>query len=100
MNISILPTTSRRLRLGYFVVALCLGWLFASPARAGLNLHVELDHNADAYYLCFPTLSTNSNTANPLDTGYFAWSHTSSINSGTSAGLDADGNASCILISV
>src|ERR1022692_956135 len=92
MKIPIIPTANRRLRLGYFAAALCLGWLFACPARDGLTLHFELDHSGDGpYYLCFMELNTNSNSGNPPNTSYFAWSHSSSISSGINARVNPDG---------
>lgn len=83
----------RRLHFIYAGMALGLLWVLTGQAKAGLTFHLELDHNANAYYLAFPSLDTNSISANPPDTGYFVWSHSSTINSGTSAELDPDGTA-------
>jgi hypothetical protein len=94
MKSSSISRAGSQLRLGYFLAALSISWSCTVPARAGLTFQLELDHNSDAYYLSFPMLSTNSNSANPPETGYFVWSHSSTINSGTTAELDPDGTAS------
>jgi hypothetical protein len=96
MKTSVMSKTNRLWRAACVVAALCLGWLPASPAHAGLTLYFELDHSGgdSPYYLCFVTLNTNSDSANPPNTGYFAWSHSSSINSGINAQVNPDGTAS------
>jgi hypothetical protein len=83
-----------RSRLGWLAATLCLGWLIALPAKAGLTLYFELDHNGggtnNPYYACFMELNTNSASVNPPNTGYFAWSYSSSIN----ARVNPDGTSS------
>ncbi len=67
-----------------------------SSARAGVNIHLELDYNSggnSSYYLLFPILSTNSLTATPTNTGYFAWASSSASNSGSYANFLPDGTA-------
>jgi len=80
-------------RVGW-VVALVAGGLPAVPAHAGLTLDFELDHNGDGpYYLCFVELNTNAVTVNPPNTGYFAWSHSSSSSAGINAQVHPDGTS-------
>jgi subtilase family serine protease len=54
-------------------------------------MDLQLFHNGSAYYLCFPALTTNAATANPLNTGYFVWSQGSSTTSGIHGEVYADG---------
>jgi len=92
---TILPFTMKCLtrRLGW-VAALIAGGLLAPPAHAGLTLYFELDHNGDGpYYACFVELNTNGATVNPPNTGYFAWSHSSSSSSGINAQVYPDGTS-------
>lgn len=66
-----------------------------STARAGVTINLEIDRGNSAsppFYLCFPSLTTNSLTAVPPDTGYFVWSSNSTIDSGLNAQLFPDGS--------
>ncbi len=64
-------------------------------ARAGVTIHLDISRDntgGTPYYLYFPSLVTNSLTAVPADTGYFAWSSSSTSNSGAYAQLLPDGS--------
>ncbi len=76
----------------YFFLALGLAGCWVLPAaQAGLTFRMELYHNGSAYYLLFPSVTTNASSANPAGTGYFVWSHGSTANSGSHGQIYADG---------
>jgi hypothetical protein len=78
----------------HLAVAIGAAGLCGQPAtHAGLTLQLQLYHSAAAYYLLFPSLNTNSASANPPNTGYFVWSHGSSANSGSHGQIYADGTS-------
>ena len=80
-----------------FLLLAGLGMLISlTPAsRAGVTIHLDINRDntgGTPYYLYFPSLMTNSLTPVPADTGYFAWSSSSTSNSGAYAQLLPDGS--------
>ncbi len=72
----------------------CLLVLLTPLARAGVTLQMQINRNcqegSSPYYLIFPSFVTNSPV--PPDTAYFAWSSSSSQDSGNYADLLPDGS--------
>ncbi len=81
-------------RLLFIIAILSFAGLAAPFARAGVTIQLQINRNCQeggpAYYLVFPILATN--TPVPSNTAYFAWSPSSSQDSGMYADLLPDGS--------
>lgn len=79
---SLVKSSPRAPRAGWFAgFWLALVLILAIPARAGVSVDLRMFFYGSGYF-AFPRLSFNDTTANPPNTGYFAWGPTSTQTSG------------------